>query len=140
MPVDDQEQSYAAVRAGGMMAACDKATITLFHVRKPPQEVVTDMVTKDKLFELPLIEHERKMFARCKEILSELGIEPEVKMVESPNVASEIVGECKSGRYDTIVMGHRDRKALKQLMLGSVANGVLVESSCPVIMVHVPKD
>ncbi len=138
MPVDDQEQSFAAVRAGGMIAACDKAAITLFHVRKPPEEVVTDMFTKDKLFELPLIERESKMFARFKKILSEFGIEPVIKVVESQNVAAEIIGECKSGKYDTIVMGHRGRKALRQLMLGSVANGVLVESTCPVIMVHVP--
>jgi nucleotide-binding universal stress UspA family protein len=139
IPVDDQEQSYAAIRVAGMMAACDKAGITLFHVRKPPMEVVTDIVTEDKLFALPLMEHESKMFARCRDELVKFGIEPKVKLAESDNVATEILKECRTGAYDVIVMGHRGRKALKQLMLGSVANGVLTESSCPVIMVHVPK-
>lgn len=139
IPVDDQEQSYAAIRVAGMMAACDKAGITLFHVRKPPREVVTDIVTKDKLFALPLMEHESRMFARCRDELVKFGIEPKVKLAESENVAAEILKECRTGAYDVIVMGHRGRKALKQLMLGSVANGVLTESSCPVIMVHVPK-
>jgi nucleotide-binding universal stress UspA family protein len=138
IPVDDQEQSYAAVRTAGMMAACEKAKITLYHVRKPPMEVVTDMVTKDKLFELPLKEHERMMFSHCDEVLSEFGIVPQMKISVAENVAAEILKECRSGDYDAIVMGHRGRKALKQLMLGSVANGVLTESECPVIMVHVP--
>jgi len=137
--VDDQEQSYGAVKVAGMMASCSKASVTLFHVRKPPEEVVTDMFTKDKLFELPLIEQEREMFAKCKEILAGFGIEPGVKVVEKPNAASEIIHECGSGKYDVIVIGSRGREALKQMMLGSVAMGVLVEASCPVIMVHMPK-
>ncbi len=139
IPVDDQEQSYAAIRVAGMMAACDKAGITLFHVRKPPMEVVTDIVTKDKLFGLPLQEHESRMFTRCRDELKKFGIEPRVKVTESDNVAAQILKECRTGAYDVIIMGHRGRKALKQLMLGSVANGVLTESKCPVIMVHVPK-
>jgi nucleotide-binding universal stress UspA family protein len=139
IPVDDQEQSYAAIRVAGMMASCDKAGITLFHVRKPPMEVVTDIVTKDKLFGLPLEEHESRMFARCRDELKKFGIEPKVKLVESEGVAAEILKECETGAYDVIVMGHRGRRALKQLLLGSVANGVLAESSCPVIMVNVPK-
>ena len=140
MPVDEGKQSLAAVRVGGSMASCDRASVTLFHVRRPPQEVVTDIVTKDKLFELPLLEHERKMFTQYREILSGYGIVPEVKVVESPNVAAEILHECRSGKYDVIVMGHRGRKALKQLLLGSVANGVMVESTCPVVLVHMPPE
>ncbi len=139
IPIDDREQSYAAVRVAGMMASCEKAGITLFHVRQPPEEVVTDIVTEDKLFSLPLKERESRMFSRCRDILSGFGIEPLVKLIESPNVAAEILKECRSGTYDVIVMGHRGRKTLKQLLLGSVANGVLVEASCPVIMVHIPK-
>lgn len=140
IPVDDQEQSYAAIRVAGMMAACDKARVTLFHVRKPPQEVVTDIVTENKLFALPLKEHESRMFAKCRDILMAFGVEPKVKVVESEKVAATILDECSSGAYDVIIMGHRGRKALKQLLLGSVANGVLTESPCPVILVHVPKE
>lgn len=139
IPVDDQEQCYSAISVGGMMASCQKAGVTLFHVRRPPEEVVTDIVTKDKLFSLPLQAHENRMFARCREILLGFGIEPRVKLVESENVAARIIEECRSGAYDVIVMGHRGRKTLKRLLLGSVANGVLVEATCPVIMVHVPK-
>ena len=139
IPVDDQEQSYSAVGVAGMMASCARAGVTLFHVRQPPEEVVTDIVTEDKLFSLPLKEHESRMFARCLDILSGYGIEPRVRLAESRNVAARILKECRSGEYDVIVLGHRGRKTVKQLLLGSVANGVLVEATCPVIMVPVPK-
>lgn len=138
IPVDDSQQSYAAVQTGGMMASCAGATVALLHVRRPPAETVTDIVTEDKLFALPLIEKEQKMFQKCKDILSGLGVAATTKVIESENVASEIIGECSKGHYDVIVIGHRGRSSLKQLMLGSVANGVLVEAKCPVIMVHVP--
>jgi len=138
LPVDDSEQSYAAVELAGVLSCGCGARLTLFHVRKPPQEVVTDMFTKDKLFALPLMEKERAMFTHCKEILSQFHIDPQVKLVESDMVASEILKERKAGHYDAIIMGNRGRKALKQLLLGSVANGVLVEAECPIIMAHMP--
>jgi nucleotide-binding universal stress UspA family protein len=138
LPVDDSEQSYAAVELAGILSCGCGATLTLFHVRKPPREVVTDMVTEDKLFALPLMEKERAMFTRCKEILRPFHSDPQVKLVESEMIAGEIIKECRSGNYDAIIMGHRGRKALRQLLLGSVANGVLVEAECPVIMAHMP--
>jgi nucleotide-binding universal stress UspA family protein len=55
------------------------------------------------------------------------------------NIAESIIKECGTGKYDVIVMGHRGRSRLRQLMLGSVANGVLVEARCPTIMVHIPR-
>lgn len=140
IPVDDQEQSYAAIRVAGTMAACEKASITLLHVRRPPQGVVTDIVTEDRLFELPLREREQRMFAAGREILAGFGIEPKIRAVEAENTAAEILRECAEGAYDAIVMGHRGRRVLQQLVMGSVANGILAGSKCPVIMVHVPPE
>jgi nucleotide-binding universal stress UspA family protein len=138
VPVEDSEQSLSAVRLAGVLSYGCGASITLFHVRIPPQTVVTDIVTPDKLFAIPLMQQERALFMRCKEILREFDVEPEVKLVESGMVASSIIKECESGSYDVIVMGHRGRRSVKQLLLGSVANGVLVEARCPVIMMHMP--
>lgn len=138
VPIEDSEQSLAAVRLAGVLSYGCGASITLFHVRNPPQTVVTDIVTPDKLFSIPLMQHERSLFTRCKEILREFDTEPRVKLVESSMIASSIIKECQSGQYDVIVMGHRGRKSVKQLLLGSVANGVLVEAGCPVIMMHMP--
>ena len=108
-------------------------------MRKPVPEVITDMVTRDKLFELPEKEREAALFQRCREALEEYGVKADARTIVSENVAEAIIGEASAGKYDTIVMGHRGRRHLKQLLMGSVAHGVLVESRCTTIMVHQPE-
>lgn len=139
VPVDESEQSYSAVNLAGLIGAATGASLTLVHVRKPVPEVITDMVTRDKLMELPEKRKESAIFGRCGEILSGHGVKAGSKSIVSENVAESIVRECRSGAYDAIVIGHRGRRELKQLLLGSVANGVLREAPCTTIMVHAPE-
>lgn len=138
VPVDETKQSYSAVSLAGLIGAATGASLTLFHVRKPSPEVVTDMVTQDRLLELPGIEKERRIFEHCNKILQDSGVVGDNRSMESGNVAEAIVRECQTGHYDAIVMGHRGRKHLKQLLMGSIAHGVLAESQCATIMLHVP--
>jgi nucleotide-binding universal stress UspA family protein len=139
VPVDDTEQSYGAVDVAGLLASASGATVTLFHVRKPEGEVVTDIVTKEPLMQQGELARQRRIFRRCEEILSAYGMRPATGSRVDANIAEAINRECRTGKYDLIVMGHRGRSQLKQLMLGSVANGVLVEAKCPTIMVHIPR-
>ena len=138
IPVDDSEQSYSAVRTAGLIGVAVGASLTLLHVRRPAPEVITDMVTRDRLLELPEIEREEALFRRCGEILGEYGVKADTRSVVSENVAESIIGECRTGNYDAIVMGHRGRRQLKRLLMGSVAHGVLMEAPCTTIMVHQP--
>lgn len=138
VPVDETEQSYSAVSLAGLIGAACGTALTLFHVRKHQPEVITDMVTRDRLLELPEIRKEEAIFRRCDQLLGECGLKADKKSVESDNVAECILNECRSGGYDAIVMGHRGRRRLKMLLMGSVAHGVLVEARCTTIMVHVP--
>lgn len=113
--------------------------MTLFHVRRPEPEVVTDIITKDPLMQQGELRRQERIFGRCVEIVSAHGVKAVTLSTLDANVAGTIIRECGTGKYDVIVMGHRGRSQLKQLMLGSVANGVLVEAKCPTIMVHVPR-
>jgi nucleotide-binding universal stress UspA family protein len=140
VPVDDTEQSYGAVGVAGLLACTSGGTVTLFHVRKPEPEVITDMVTKEPLMEQGELRRQGRIFKRCEEILSASGIKSLQRSKVDANIAEAIIKECDTGQYDVIVMGHRGRSQLKQLMLGSVANGVLVEAKCPIIMVHIPRE
>lgn len=139
VPVDGSKQSYNAVHLAGLVGAASGASLTLVHVRKPVPEVITDMVTRDKLMELPQKREEEAIFECCGEILGGYGVKAGSKSIVSENVAESIVKECRSGAYDAIVIGHRGRRELKQLLLGSVANGVMVEAPCTTIMVHAPE-
>jgi nucleotide-binding universal stress UspA family protein len=139
VPVDDTEQSYGAVNVAGLLAAASGATVTLFHVRKPEGEVVTDIVTKDPLMQQGELRRQQEIFRRCEEILSAHDVKAATLSKVDANIAESIIKECGTGKYDVIVMGHRGRSQFRQLMLGSVANGVLVEARCPTIMVHIPR-
>jgi len=139
VPVDDTEQSYAAVDVAGLLAAASGGSVTLFHVRKPQQEVVTDIVTKDPLMQQGELRRQKQILRRCEKIISAHGVKANTISKVDANIAGSIIRECGTGKYDVIVMGHRGRSQLKQLMLGSVANGVLVEAKCPTIMIHIPR-
>ena len=139
IPVDDTEQSYGAVGVAGLLAAASGARLTLFHVVRPAPVAVADMATQRGLVQVPRAEETRPLFGRCQQILADRGLRAEEKVATSRYVAEAILKEAKAGGYDGIVIGHRGRQDLKRLLLGSVANGVLVEAGCTTILVHVPE-
>jgi nucleotide-binding universal stress UspA family protein len=52
------------------------------------------------------------------------------------NVARTILNEARSANADLIVMGTHGRHGFKRFLLGSVAERVVRESSCPVLLVR----
>lgn len=52
------------------------------------------------------------------------------------NVAATILDEARNARADLIVMGTHGRHGFKRFLLGSVAERVVRESCCPVLLVR----
>ena len=52
------------------------------------------------------------------------------------HAAEEIAGIAESGKYDLIVMGSRGQTALGNMILGSVATGVLARCKQPVLLIR----
>ena len=50
------------------------------------------------------------------------------------SVAKEIIDYAEKNRVDMIVMGSRGLSGIKKMLLGSVADGVLRYSRCPVLV------
>ena len=48
----------------------------------------------------------------------------------------EIIGFADKEKVDLIILGTRGRTRFKKLLLGSVADGVVTHSSCPVMVVR----
>lgn len=57
------------------------------------------------------------------------------QIIKSSSTVNTIVNFAKSRKYDLIVMGSHGRTGIDKLILGSVANGVVQKSSCPVLIV-----
>jgi nucleotide-binding universal stress UspA family protein len=55
--------------------------------------------------------------------------------IRTGHVAQEIVQLADSERFDLIVMGNKGRSALRDLLIGSVAQRVLAQAKTPVLLV-----
>jgi nucleotide-binding universal stress UspA family protein len=60
---------------------------------------------------------------------------PELLLQEAPDVRAEILAEAGAFHVDLIVMGSHGRSGLPRLLLGSVADAVLRQAPCPVLVV-----
>jgi nucleotide-binding universal stress UspA family protein len=68
------------------------------------------------------------------------GLHAETRLVElkraSDHVAQVIVDEAKEMSAELLVMGTHGRRGLNHLLLGSVAEGVIRLTPCPVLLVR----
>jgi nucleotide-binding universal stress UspA family protein len=57
-------------------------------------------------------------------------------IISASSIVGEIVGFADKEKIDLIILGTRGRTGFKKLFLGSVAEGVVTHSSCPVMIVR----
>lgn len=60
---------------------------------------------------------------------------PVETILKEGNTVQEIVKKAREGNYDLIVMGARGLSKIKELLLGSVSDGVIRNAACPVLIV-----
>ena len=65
---------------------------------------------------------------------NKVSVETDV-LIKYTSVVKEIVEYAENNKVDMIVIGSRGMTGLKKLLLGSVANGVITYSHCPVLVV-----
>ena len=68
------------------------------------------------------------------ELLDAAGIKAEV-LIRTGHVAHELVEASKAGHFDLIVLGSKGRGAIRDLIIGSVAQRVLAMAPGPVLLV-----
>jgi nucleotide-binding universal stress UspA family protein len=56
-------------------------------------------------------------------------------IVTATSIVSAIVEYAKNKNVDLIIIGTRGRSEFKKLLLGSVASGVIIHATCPVMIV-----
>ena len=57
-----------------------------------------------------------------------------IKVVHNPSSSDGIATFAESNNIDLIVMGSHGRTGLRKIVLGSVANGVIGHTTCPVLI------
>ena len=113
------------------LARQSEATITAIHVL--PGFPRTVGLSKDG--ENRILAHVRKFLSDAKVNTGRHGIEFDEKIVKSNDVVAAISNHAKTGKYDIVVIGSRGIGSPTAEYFGSVANGVLHDSSVPVLLV-----
>ena len=93
----------------------------------------------DSRADAELLKNQKKTITPHIEKLENLANKSNISMksqiLRSISVVKDITTYAKSRKFDLIVMGSHGRTGMDKLILGSIANGVLQKSSCPVLII-----
>jgi len=148
VPLDGSEHSLRALEIAVQIAKKFEAKITLIHVYSVGiRPVVMPEPTTLTPIGVPVMaptdvskiaEATRKagaaILADGEEKVKAEGIEVETLLKEGHSVQG-IVKTAKEGSFDLIVIGARGISKIREIILGSVSDGVVHNASCPVLVV-----
>lgn len=142
VPLDHSPGSDAIVEYACAVARGLGASVTLLHIYAPPNAMVglvpgatvADEAKRERAAGEALLTH-AVAIVRASGVASEDPI-----LGRSASVREAIARHARTGRFDLIVMGTHARSGVSRLVLGSVADHVLRDVTCPVLLVHLPRD
>jgi nucleotide-binding universal stress UspA family protein len=138
--VDFSEPSRLALLKGADLARRFGAELELLHVHTMPAAAATDMlVTPADVRATAPVEPEETM-ARWREEAEHVAGRPVRSTVTLGDSAGELVRIARDHACDLLVVGTHGRKGLKRLVLGSVAERVVREAPCAVLVVRRPEE
>ena len=146
VPTDFSECSYAASDMAAKLAVQFGASVTLLHVDEPPawQGFVIPELVVSLPNEANTSLHEfvqtrtRRALEHLTTQLRNAGVTQVEERLEVGEPDAVILRVAEQLRCDLIVIGTHGRKGFERLMIGSVAERVVRQSSCPVLTVQVP--
>lgn len=141
VPLDGSKNADNALDTAISISKKNHSRLILLHVI---DDYVLDFMTDMEGMEIPnsttvkiksgLKKKAMKMLDERSNKVSKNGISCETE-IRIGNVGDEILNYSKQNQVDLIIMGARGLGKLKQLLLGSVSNKVVINSHCPVLIV-----
>jgi len=148
VPLDGSEHSLRALEIAIQMAKKFEGKITLIHVYSvtvrpiivpepttftPPGIPVMTPTEVSKVAEASRKAGSRILDDGEQKVKTE-GAQVETLLKEGHTV-QEIINTAREGKFDLIVMGARGLSKIKEILLGSVSDGVTRNAPCPVLVV-----
>ena len=148
VPLDGSEHSLRALEIAIQIAKKFDGKITLLHVYSVTARPIlipesTTLTPPGVPVMMPaeiskLIEATRKagadILAEGEQKIKAEKVQVETMLLEG-QIAEEIAKTAKEGKFNLIVMGARGISKIKEILLGSVSDGVIRNSPCPVLVV-----
>jgi universal stress protein A len=131
--LDLTDSSSVVVREAATLVRQLHGDLTLLHVYEahaPSPEILLEK------YEHAALEIEPKMAGHQREAERIVGRPVQTVILTHGPPAPEIVRFARDGSFDLVVTGTRADKGLARVMLGSVAERVVREAPCPVLVVR----
>jgi nucleotide-binding universal stress UspA family protein len=132
--VDFSECGDAALAEGIFMADRFAATVNVVHVWQPHpylwEPLATAAGTDVQVMQLERVQAEQQLHKLLQPYPHVHG------QIATGDPRDVVVSVARRGQYDLIVLGTHGRTGVARLILGSVAEGVLRNAPCPVLIVH----
>lgn len=140
VPVDFSDSAVAALQYAIFLAEKFGASIEVFHVYDPPYYVGDVLVQAPGRPGMPMSEYIREQATtRLDEMVERVAGTANVpvrRRLLAGVPYQAIVKKARDEGFDLIVMGTHGRKGLSHLLMGSVAEQVVRQAPCPVIIVR----
>ena len=138
--LDLSEPTQLIVEKAEELAKEMSAQVWVVHNAEPAPDVLEfradPQAARDKLAEK--FHREHRQIQEIAERLRQQGLDATALLVHGPTVEI-ILKEAEDLEVDMIIVGSHGRGAVYQLLVGSVSEGILRQSRCPVLVVPTRK-
>ena len=134
--VDGSDPSIEAVRAAGALTRCQSAHLIIVTVVRPPEGwwgIVGSPPTAEALGD-SLSDAQRDVLDRTLRSVDLSNVSYETRQ-EIGEPSSQLIDVCRRVDADVLVVGRRGAGLFRRMVVGSVANHVVHEAPCPVLVV-----
>lgn len=135
-PVDFSAVSAEAVEEAAELAWRFGGMVTLLHVREPPSAPPTETVSSPEAAEKAVTVDQERQLESWRERAERVATTSVDSALVTGDAATEIIRFAGEGRHDVIVMGTHGRTGREKVAFGSVAQKVILDAPCPVLVIH----
>jgi nucleotide-binding universal stress UspA family protein len=132
VPLDGSENSLRALEKAVQIAKKFNGKITLIHVYSVSYLAVTP--TQVYRYVKAIRKNGTDILADGKKRVTAEGVQVETLLSEGHTV-EEILKTAREGDFDLVVIGARGISRIREILVGSVSDGVTKHAPCPVLVV-----
>jgi len=133
LPVDGSKFMEKSIAYACNVAKCNKAKLTLLHVVALPILTEAETILDPKPFE----RSGKRILEEAKRLAKAGGVDVHTKMIEAVGSPThEILKVIEDGKFDLVIVGAKGHSMLRDLLIGSVSDGIVHHAPCPVLVVR----
>lgn len=143
LPTDGSRYSLKAARYATNLAKKNNSKVTVMHVidlsldtDEPVKVDNLDSITIEMKQETEIKTRAKNIIENTAKFLINAHVPVKTEYFLSGNASEVIVDTAKKEKSDLIIMGHKGISGFRHTLLGSVAEKVLRQAPCPVLVVR----